>query len=67
MKITRRGFLTMTGAIGGGVALSSLGLNLNPTRAYADELSKMDRIKIARQADRVVNRPLFHPLISTGC
>ena len=32
MQITRRGFLTMTGAIGGGVALSSLGLNLNPTR-----------------------------------
>jgi formate dehydrogenase major subunit len=53
MQITRRGFLTMTGAIGGGVALSSLGLNLNPTRAYADELSKMDRIKIARQSTTI--------------
>ena len=49
MQITRRGFLTMTGAIGGGVALSSLKLNLNPTRAYADELGKMDRIKVAKQ------------------
>ena len=49
MQITRRGFLTMTGAIGGGIALSSLGLNLNPTRAYADELDKMNRVKIAKQ------------------
>jgi formate dehydrogenase major subunit len=53
MQITRRGFLTMTGAIGGGVALSSLGLNLNPTRAYADELSKMDRIKVAKQVTTI--------------
>ena len=53
MQITRRGFLTMTGVIGGGVALSSLGLNLNPTRSYADELSKMDRIKIAKQVTTI--------------
>jgi formate dehydrogenase major subunit len=53
MQITRRGFLTMTGAIGGGVALSSFGLNLNPTRAYADELSKMDRIKVAKQVTTI--------------
>jgi len=53
MQITRRGFFTMTGAIGGGVALSSFGLNLNPTRAYADELSKMDRIKIAKQVTTI--------------
>jgi formate dehydrogenase major subunit len=49
MKITRRGFLTLSGAVGGGIALSSLGLNLNPTRAYADELDKMNRVKIAKQ------------------
>ena len=53
MQITRRGFLTLTGAMGGGVALSSLGLNLNPTRAYANELSKMDRIKIAKQVTTI--------------
>jgi formate dehydrogenase major subunit len=53
MQITRRGFLTMTGAAYSGVALSSLGLNLNPTRAYADELSKMDRIKIAKQVTTI--------------
>ncbi len=49
MQITRRGFLTLSGAVGGGIALSSLGLNLNPARGYADELNKMDRIKIAKQ------------------
>jgi formate dehydrogenase major subunit len=49
MQITRRGFLTMTGAVGGGIALSSLGLNLNPARAYAADLDKMNRVKIAKQ------------------
>ena len=39
----------MTGAIGGGVAMSSLGLNLNPARAYAADLDKMNRVKIAKQ------------------
>lgn len=53
MQITRRGFLSLTGVIGGGVALSSLGLNLNPTKAYASELSKMDRIKIAKQVTTI--------------
>jgi formate dehydrogenase major subunit len=50
MHITRRGFLTLSGAVGGGVALSSLGLNLNPTKAYAEELDKMSRIKVAKQS-----------------
>ena len=49
MQITRRGFLNLTGAVGGGVALSTLGINLSPTRAYADELGKMNRVKIAKQ------------------
>jgi formate dehydrogenase major subunit len=49
MQITRRGFLTLSGAVGGGIALSNLGLNLNPTKAYADELDKMNRVKIAKQ------------------
>ncbi len=49
MQITRRGFLTLSGAVGGGVALSTLGFNLKPTRAYAEELGKMNRVKIAKQ------------------
>jgi formate dehydrogenase major subunit len=50
MKITRRGFLTLSGAVGGGIALSSLGLNLNPTKAHAEELDKMSRLKVAKQS-----------------
>ena len=53
MQITRRGFLSWTRAIGGGVALSGFGLNLNATRAYADELGKMDRIKVAKQVTTI--------------
>jgi len=49
MEITRRGFLSMSGAIGSGIALSGLGINLSPVQAYADELSKMNRVKEARQ------------------
>ena len=49
MNITRRGFLTLTGAIGSGITLSSLGINLIPTKAYAEELNKMNRIKLAKQ------------------
>lgn len=49
MKITRRGFLTMSGSIGSGIALSGLGINLNPAKAYAAELSKMNRLKAAKQ------------------
>jgi formate dehydrogenase major subunit len=49
MEITRRGFLTLTGAVGSGITLSSLGLNLIPTKAYAEELNKMNRIKTAKQ------------------
>jgi formate dehydrogenase major subunit len=53
MQITRRGFLTLSSAVGGGIALSNLGLNLNPTRAYADELGKMGRVKVARQSTTI--------------
>lgn len=49
MKITRRGFLTMSGTVGSGIALSGLGINLNPAKAYAAELSKMNRLKAAKQ------------------
>jgi len=53
MHISRRGFLTLSSAVGGGIALSSLGLNLKPTRAYADELDKMNRVKAAKQTTTV--------------
>jgi len=53
MEITRRGFLTLSGAIGSGITLSSLGLNLIPVKAYAEELNKMNRIKLAKQVSTV--------------
>jgi formate dehydrogenase major subunit len=53
MNITRRGFLTLSGAIGSGITLSSLGLNLIPVKAYAEELNKMNRVKLAKQVSTV--------------
>jgi formate dehydrogenase major subunit len=53
MDVTRRGFLTITGTVGSGIALSSLGINLNPTRVYADQLNKMHRVRTAKQVTTV--------------
>ena len=49
MEMTRRGFLIATGAVGSGVALSTLGLNIDPVRSYADELDKSRRLRAAKQ------------------
>ena len=38
MKITRRGFLKLTGASAAGAAVMSLGLDLKPIRSYAHNL-----------------------------
>ena len=53
MKITRRRFLSMSGAIGSGVALSSLGLDLTALKAHAAGLGKMDRIRAAKQTTTI--------------
>ena len=53
MEITRRGFLSLSGAVGSGVVLSGLGIDLRPMQAYAEELSKMNRVKAARQVTTV--------------
>jgi formate dehydrogenase major subunit len=47
-KCNRREFLAATGVFAGGLALSSLGVPLGPVKAYAQELSKADRIKSAK-------------------
>jgi formate dehydrogenase major subunit len=49
MEITRRGFLNLTGAVGSGIALSTLGIDLGPSKAYAAGLNKMNRVKAAKQ------------------
>ncbi len=53
MEITRRGFLRVTGTVGSGIALSGLGINMSPVRAYADELNKANRLKAARQSTTI--------------
>jgi formate dehydrogenase major subunit len=49
MKVTRREFLVGSGTFVGGLTLSSLGIDLGPLVAYADEMKKIDRVKSAKQ------------------
>lgn len=50
MNVTRRQFLVLSGQIGAGIALSEcLGIDMNPVKAYAADLKKIDRIKTAKQ------------------
>jgi len=60
MDVTRRDFLFISGVVGAGVALSSLGLDLGPAKAYADEL-KIDKMKTAKQTTSIC------PYCSVGC
>jgi formate dehydrogenase major subunit len=52
MSVTRREFFVISGALGAGLALSSLGVDMGPTRAYAAEL-KADKMKTAKQSTTV--------------
>jgi len=49
MRMTRREFLGLSGTLGAGVALSSLGIDMRPLLAYAEELKKIDKVKSAKQ------------------
>jgi len=49
MRMTRREFLALSGTLGAGVALSSLGVDMRPLLAYAEELKKIDKVKSAKQ------------------
>lgn len=53
MKVTRREFLVGSGTLVGGLALSSLGIDLGPITAYADEMKKIDKVKSARQSTSI--------------
>ena len=53
MEISRRGFLSMSGTIGSGVALSTLGLDLTALKAHAAEVTKMDRLRTAKQTTTI--------------
>ncbi len=60
MDVSRREFLIISGVFGAGVGLSSLGLDLGPVKAYADDL-KMDKMKAAKQTTSIC------PYCSVGC
>jgi formate dehydrogenase major subunit len=47
MDVSRREFLIISGVFGAGVGLSSMGLDLGPVKAYADQL-KIDKMKAAK-------------------
>ena len=53
MKLTRREFLVRSGTFVGGLTLSSLGIDLGPLTAYADEMKKIDKVKSARQSTSI--------------
>ena len=60
MDVSRREFLIISGVFGAGVGLSSLGLDLGPVKAYADEL-KIDKMKAAKLTTSIC------PYCSVGC
>ena len=53
MALTRRKFLAGSGALVGGLALSSLGIDLGPVLAYAEEMKKIDKVKSAKQTTSI--------------
>jgi len=53
MALTRREFLARSGTLVGGLALSSLGIDLSPVIAYAEEMKKIDKVKSAKQTTSV--------------
>ncbi len=60
MEVTRRGFLVISGAVGAGLALSALGLDLGPTKAYAEDV-KIDKLKSAKLSTTIC------PYCAVGC
>jgi formate dehydrogenase major subunit len=61
MTMTRRDFMKISGAVGAGLAVSSLGIDMGPVRAYADELKKVEKMKTAKQSTTIC------PYCAVGC
>ena len=53
MQVTRRQFLVGAGAVTGGLALSTLGVNVNPARAYAADLTKINKVLNAQETTSI--------------
>jgi formate dehydrogenase major subunit len=52
MEVTRREFLVFSGAVGAAVALSSLGIDMGPAKAFADDI-KINKLKTAKQSTSI--------------
>ncbi len=61
MTISRREFFLISGAVGAGLALSKLGIDTGPVKAYADELKKVDKVKSAMRTTTIC------PYCAVGC
>ena len=53
MGVTRREFLAVSGAVGAGLALSSLGIDMGPLSVYAEEIKKIDKLRSAKQSTSI--------------
>lgn len=60
MGVSRREFLVISGMVGAGAALTSLGIDVGPTRAYADAL-KVKKMKSAKETTSIC------PYCAVGC
>lgn len=60
MDVTRREFLAVSGVVGAGIALSTLGVDMGPTRAYADEV-KVKQLRRSKQSTSIC------PYCAVGC
>ncbi|HQN20542.1 MAG TPA: formate dehydrogenase, partial [Syntrophobacteraceae bacterium] len=49
MGVTRREFLFVSGTMGAGLALSSLGVDMRQVLAHAEGLGKIDKVKSGKQ------------------
>ena len=60
----RRSFLKLSCGLGAGILLSSLGVSVLPIEAFAQELTKYDRIKTAKQSTSICCYCAVHTVLS---
>jgi formate dehydrogenase major subunit len=60
MDVTRREFLAVSGVVGAGIALSTLGVDMGPAKAYADQ-AKVKQLKRSKQSTSIC------PYCAVGC
>ncbi len=61
MSISRREFIVTSGVVGASLALSRLGIEMGPIKAYAEELRKVGKLRSATQTTTIC------PYCAVGC